>query len=220
MSCCDQSLQRMWGEAFSLLCGCHSPFSGRVCSPVVGIEAHRPSLASGISSRTRALHWEGGVYSFPGTVRGHVLCDIACHLVWAPTEYTVAGTILGSTSAWGATVSKQLSCPPKHCAHGAAMATYPCLRVPRACGSGVAPTVSTLGPQPSHWARVDDAALTEDAASILRAFQLWPRPHSRPFRLPLCSQTKSFPQVWLLKSEFQNPGTGHPADTCLGLGSQ
>ena len=39
--CCDQSLHWMLGRASSLLCGCHSPVRGRVCSPVVRVEAPR-----------------------------------------------------------------------------------------------------------------------------------------------------------------------------------
>ena len=31
----------MLNEDYSLLCGCHSSFRGRVCSPVVGVEALR-----------------------------------------------------------------------------------------------------------------------------------------------------------------------------------
>ena len=31
----------MLGRASSLICGCHSPLGGRVCSPLVGVEAPR-----------------------------------------------------------------------------------------------------------------------------------------------------------------------------------
>ena len=37
----DQSLHWMPSRASSLLCVCHSPVGGRVCSPHVGVEAHR-----------------------------------------------------------------------------------------------------------------------------------------------------------------------------------
>ena len=41
--CSDHSLHWMLGRASSLLCGCHSPIGGRVCTPVVGEEAPRSS---------------------------------------------------------------------------------------------------------------------------------------------------------------------------------
>ena len=39
--CCVQSPHCWLGGASSLLCGCHSPFGGGVCSPVFGVEALR-----------------------------------------------------------------------------------------------------------------------------------------------------------------------------------
>ena len=39
--CGDHSLHQMLNGASSLLCGCHIPVGGRVCSPAVGVEAPR-----------------------------------------------------------------------------------------------------------------------------------------------------------------------------------
>ena len=46
----------MLGRASSLLCGCHSPVVGSICSPVVGVETPRSSskLLCEVD-RTRAL---------------------------------------------------------------------------------------------------------------------------------------------------------------------
>ena len=42
VSCCgDQSMHRILGRTSLLLCGCHSPVGGRVCSRVVAVEASR-----------------------------------------------------------------------------------------------------------------------------------------------------------------------------------
>ena len=41
LCCGDQSLHWMLSRASSLLCGCHSPVRGKVCSPDVRVEAPR-----------------------------------------------------------------------------------------------------------------------------------------------------------------------------------
>ena len=71
---CDQSLHWKLSVATSLLCGCHSPVMGRVCSLVVGVKAkvtqscptlcdHLDYIVHGIL-QARILEWVA--FSFSG----------------------------------------------------------------------------------------------------------------------------------------------------------
>lgn len=77
---CDWSLHWRLSRASSLLCACHSPVGGRVCSPNVGAKAHRsvsePWCEVG-STGTLLLGDES--LSIPPQVVSTEKCTVWCH---------------------------------------------------------------------------------------------------------------------------------------------
>ena len=82
----------------SLFCGCHSPIWGRICSPLVGVEA-----PSSVSESRREV---GGTRVLPlgeelPRIPRHALCGVASRLMCAFTKCTLVGTDLGPSSPTG-----------------------------------------------------------------------------------------------------------------------
>ena len=81
LCCGDQSLHWILVGASSLLFGCHSPVRGRVCSPVVGIEALRSgSKLQCEVGRTGGLPLLKESLSIPLQELSTRKCALCCHL--------------------------------------------------------------------------------------------------------------------------------------------
>ena len=107
--CCDQSLHWKLSVATSLLCGCHSPVMGRVCSLVVGAKVkvtrscptlcdHLDFTVHGIL-QARILEWVSlsflqGIFPTQGSNPGLPHCSqILYHLSHRKPRNTGVGTL-------------------------------------------------------------------------------------------------------------------------------
>lgn len=99
--CGDQSLHWILSKTSSVLCGCHSPVRGRVCSPTVGIEAPRsvsnPKCGVG---QTGMLPLGEEPLNFPLLELPNGECALWCHLSSiVPLIMYSLGILLGPASA-------------------------------------------------------------------------------------------------------------------------
>ena len=109
VTCCgDQSLHWILNTASSLLCGCHCPVRGRICSLAVGVEAPRfvSELHFGSAVQGR---WDWSTpagrgateYSSTGAAPLWVCFAVTFQPLRGLTKYTGVGAALGPTSAMG-----------------------------------------------------------------------------------------------------------------------
>ena len=85
----------MLSVAFSLLCGFHGPGGGKLCSPVVGVEAICFWDVACVRRGWEKSHWVFLCWTYPS---GSTLCGATCYPLYWRTGYTVLGTALGPAS--------------------------------------------------------------------------------------------------------------------------
>ena len=99
-----RACSQCWGlsKSKSLFFDSHSSVGGRICSSVVGIEASRSSSRMQCEVvGIRLLLVGKKLLHIPLQDLSTVLSDVNCHPVYAPTKYTIGGTVFGPTSMVG-----------------------------------------------------------------------------------------------------------------------
>ena len=116
--CADLNLHWLLDEASYLLCGCHSLFGGRICSPVVEVEAPWSvfELQCEIGGTEALLLGRSHELLPRSCLPGYALHDIiTCHPFCALRKNRAIGIALGYSSAVGALVTGSDFSPASTC---------------------------------------------------------------------------------------------------------